>query len=67
MKKKIYSAPFINVVEMDCLQMIASSIKIVEGDGNSVEVDASGSAGKGNAGKAFVSSRQYFDGWNDEE
>lgn len=67
MKKNTYSTPSISVVEMDCQQMIAASIQITESD-NNVEVDVSGgSAGKTGASQAFVSSSQYFDGWNDEE
>ena len=66
MKKKTYSAPFINVVEMDC-QMIAASTKIVENSTN-VEVDVSGgSSGKTGASSAYVSSRQYFSDWDEEE
>lgn len=66
MKKNTYSTPSINVVEMDCQQMIAASIQITESD-NNVEVDVSGSAGKTGASQAFVSSNQYFDGWSDED
>lgn len=67
MKKKIYTAPKINVVEMCCTTIMAGSYGIEE-DGTSVSGTLDGgSASSGDSwGGAYSASRVYFDSWTDD-
>lgn len=69
MKKKIYTAPKINVVEMCCTTIMAGSGEYrIEENGTSV----SGTLGcesvsSGDSwGGAYSASRVYFDSWTDD-
>lgn len=67
MKKKIYTAPKINVVEMCCTTIMAGSYGIEE-DGTSVSGTlGSESVSSGDSwGGAYSASRVYFDSWTDD-
>lgn len=69
MNKKIYTAPKINVVEMCCTTIMASSGDYkIEEDGTSVSGTlGSESVGSGDSwGGAYSASRVYFDSWTDD-
>lgn len=67
MKKKIYTAPKINVVEMCCTTIMAGSGGIEE-SGTSVSGTLDDeSVGSGDSwGGAYSASRVYFDSWTDD-
>lgn len=69
MKKKIYTAPKINVVEMCCTTIMAGSGEYkIEEDGTSVSGTlGSESVSSGDSwGGAYSASRVYFDSWADD-
>lgn len=69
MKKKIYTAPKINVVEMCCTTIMAGSGEYrIEEDGTSVSGTlGSESVSSGDSwGGAYSASRVYFDSWTDD-
>ena len=69
MKKKIYTAPKINVVEMCCTTIMAGSGEYrIEENGTSVSGTlGSESVSSGDSwGGAYSASRVYFDSWTDD-
>ena len=69
MKKKIYTAPKINVVEMCCTTIMAGSGEYrIEENGTDVSATlGSESVSSGDSwGGAYSASRVYFDSWADD-
>lgn len=69
MKKKIYTAPKINVVEMCCTTIMAGSgeYKIEENGTDVSGTLGSESVSSGDSwGGAYSASRVYFDSWTDD-
>lgn len=69
MNKRNYVAPLIKIVEMDGVEMIATSLiesngtpKVIFGGGSGSSETESGNAGE----EALSAGRQYFDDWNEE-
>lgn len=67
MKKRMYNAPEITVLEMVAASMIAASVEnTVTGDGTTVEYNKN-TVGTASGSSARIGSRQYFDTWSDDE